>query len=113
MIDHDDIMVFSTSVSCFVNCKKTQKSSGTFGCLGFRREGPGGGGTTIHYPYGYVPPNGVSVLGEISFRTICSPERHMPTQKIPKFPPPPREGRIEMQGIGFLRKLRQRDSMIA
>ena len=39
MIDHDDIMAFSTSVSCFVNCKKTQNSSGTYGCLGCRREG--------------------------------------------------------------------------
>lgn len=38
MIDHDDI----TSVSCFVNCKKTQNSSGTFGCLGCRREGSEG-----------------------------------------------------------------------
>ena len=24
--------------------------------------GPGGGGTPIHYLYGYVPPNGVVIL---------------------------------------------------
>ena len=30
--------------------------------LPLSRTGPGGGGTPIHYLYGYVPPNGVVIL---------------------------------------------------